>query len=326
METTERKRMLYKSKVEYMSGEGVYAMNHALGCIHGCRYPCYAYLTAKRFGQVEGYEDWCEPKLVCNALELLKGELSADRREPIRRVHMCFTTDPFPYLGPGQETDGGVAAFERAEGFHHVSMMAIREINSRGIPVTILTKGTMPWLDGSCNLLRDFATSANVDNPHPGNEYGISLSSLDEGFRERWEPGAAPFAERIAGLRALHDAGCRTWVSVEPWPSPDIYASTFLRHGEDAAKAGAYGGGVGDALSWLRLFRTLEELLEELAFVDRIVFGRWNYGYAGEYDDYYRSCADKVRVFCARSGIKCVVKRGTGQAAAVRDAVGEAGR
>lgn len=34
----ERKRMLYKSKVEYMSGEGVYTMNHIIGCSHGCLY------------------------------------------------------------------------------------------------------------------------------------------------------------------------------------------------------------------------------------------------------------------------------------------------
>lgn len=75
MPMIERKAMLYKSRVEYMSGEGVYAMNHVLGCSHGCKYPCYAYLTAKRFGQVDSYEDWCEPKPVANTLELLEKEL-----------------------------------------------------------------------------------------------------------------------------------------------------------------------------------------------------------------------------------------------------------
>lgn len=50
METIEKKRLLYKSKVEYMDGPGVYTMNHVQGCAHGCRYPCYAYLAAKRFG------------------------------------------------------------------------------------------------------------------------------------------------------------------------------------------------------------------------------------------------------------------------------------
>ena len=34
-------------------------------------YPCYAMQMAKRFGKVKTYEEWCEPKLVENALELL---------------------------------------------------------------------------------------------------------------------------------------------------------------------------------------------------------------------------------------------------------------
>lgn len=309
MPMIERKVMLYKSKVEYMSGEGVYAMNHVLGCSHGCKYPCYAYLTAKRFGQVDSYEDWCEPRLVVNTLERLESELG----KHVERVHLCFTTDPFPCLGPGVQTEEGLGAFERVECIHDASMRAIREINSRGIPVTILSKGTLPWMDASCphGLLRDYATSAVVDRPHPTNEFGISLSSLDEGFRERWEPGAAPYAERIAGLKALHDAGCRTWVSVEPWPSPDVYASTFLRHGENAAKARTHDLSVAGAVAWLQLFKQLDELLEEVGFADRIVFGRWNHGGAGEYADYYRSCAENVRLFCDRRGIECVVKAGT---------------
>jgi len=47
-----RKTMLYKTEVEY----GDYTMNHVLGCAHGCKYPCYAYLQKKRFGEVKSYE------------------------------------------------------------------------------------------------------------------------------------------------------------------------------------------------------------------------------------------------------------------------------
>lgn len=74
----ERKRMLYKSKVEYMSGEGVYTMNHILGCSHGCLYPCYAFTSAKRYGQVDSYARYSkesprysrEPWMVDRAAEL----------------------------------------------------------------------------------------------------------------------------------------------------------------------------------------------------------------------------------------------------------------
>lgn len=41
-----RKSMLYVTGVEY----GDYTMNHVLGCAHGCKYPCYAFLLKRRFG------------------------------------------------------------------------------------------------------------------------------------------------------------------------------------------------------------------------------------------------------------------------------------
>ena len=39
-----RKSMLYVTGVEY----GDYTMNHVLGCSHGCKYPCYAYMLKKK--------------------------------------------------------------------------------------------------------------------------------------------------------------------------------------------------------------------------------------------------------------------------------------
>ena len=47
----QRKSMLYKTGVEY----GDYTLNFVQGCAHGCRYPCYAFLMKKRFGQVKTY-------------------------------------------------------------------------------------------------------------------------------------------------------------------------------------------------------------------------------------------------------------------------------
>ena len=81
----ERKTMLYKTGVEY----GDYTMNHIQGCAHGCKYPCYAFMMKKRFGQIKTYEEWLEPYLVSNTLELLDivekhhEELAALVLEPI---------------------------------------------------------------------------------------------------------------------------------------------------------------------------------------------------------------------------------------------------
>ena len=74
--------MLYKTGVEY----GDYTMNHVLVCSHGCKYPCYAFLMKKRFGQVHSYEEWCEPKIVSNTLELLDKEIPRLKKKMRERV------------------------------------------------------------------------------------------------------------------------------------------------------------------------------------------------------------------------------------------------
>lgn len=178
-EKIKRSSLLYKTGVEY----GDYTINHIQGCAHGCKYPCYAMSMAKRFGKAKTYEEWCEPKLVENALEILDTEIPK-LRDKIESVHLCFTSDPFMY---GYE--------EVAE----TSISIIRKLNNTGIKCTVLTKGILP------------ITLAELS---PENEYGITLVYLDEDFRREMEPNSAPFAERIQALRALHDAGCRTWVSM----------------------------------------------------------------------------------------------------------------
>ncbi len=112
------------------------------------------------------------------------------------------------------------------------------------------------------------------------NTLGISLVSLDEGFRERFEPGAEPYRERIAALARLHAAGCRTLVHVEPYPTPNIVA------------------------------QELGPLLEAVAFVDELYFGGWNYsalpGESGQRQRFYREQARSVRDFCHRHRIRGV--------------------
>lgn len=66
-----RKTMIYKTDVEY----GDYTLNHVQGCSHGCKYPCYAFMMAKRFGKIKTYEEWTEPALVVNAIEIIKKEI-----------------------------------------------------------------------------------------------------------------------------------------------------------------------------------------------------------------------------------------------------------
>lgn len=245
-----RKTLIYKTEVEY----GDYTMNHVLGCSHGCLYPCYAYLQKKRFGDVKSYEDWCEPALVENTLELLDTELPK-YKDKIQMLHLCFTTDPFMY---------------QYDEVRDMSFAAIKKINAIGVKCSVLTKGILPI--ELARLSKD-------------NEYGITLISLNEAFRKRMEPGAAPWKKRLAALRALHNAGCKTWVSIEPYPTPNIVK------------------------------QDLAQLLEEVSFVDRIIFGRMNYSkevtaFAG-YKQFYNECAIRVIQFCTQHGISYHIKDGT---------------
>ena len=204
--------MLYKTSVEY----GDYTMNSVLGCSHGCLFPCYAFLQKKRFGQIKDYEDWCSPRLVLNTLELLDKEIPRLKGK-IVSVQLCFTTDPFMY------------------GYQEIADMAIasiKKLNAAGIKCTVLTKGILP------------ISLAELSDE---NEYGITLISLDEEYRKKMEPGAAPYKDRLEALKALHNAGCKTWISMEPYPTPNMAE------------------------------QDLQELLEAVSFVDRIIFGRTNY-------------------------------------------------
>ena len=113
-----------------------------------------------------------------------------------------------------------------------MSIAAIRKLNEAGIKCTTLTKGLLPI--ELAQLSRE-------------NEHGITLITLNDAYREQMEPGAVPSADRLAALRALHDAGCRTWVSMEPYPTPNMVE------------------------------QDLHEILEAVSFADRIIFGRTNY-------------------------------------------------
>jgi DNA repair photolyase len=247
----ERKSLLYKTGVEY----GDYTINHVEGCSHGCLYPCYAMLMAKRFGRVKTYEEWIKPKIVSNALELLKKEIPK-HRDKIKFVHLCFSTDPFMY-GYKEISD--------------LSFQIIKTLNDSNIRCTALTKGTLPV---ELALLSE------------SNEFGITLISLDEKYRKKHEPFSAPYKERIRSLYALHKKGVKTWVSIEPYPTPNILDQDF----------GA--------------------ILESIAFVDKIIFGKLNYNtlvtrYLNEEKDFYDHLGQQVIEFCKTAGKALHIKNGT---------------
>ncbi len=76
-------------------------------------------------------------------------------------------------------------------------------------------------------------------------------------------------------LKALHDSGCKTWISMEPYPTPNL------------------------------IDQDINELLEAVSFTDKIIFGRTNYckevsqGYP-QHKHFYNEKAKQVIEFCEK--------------------------
>ena len=81
-------------------------------------------------------------------------------------------------------------------------------------------------------------------------------------------------------MKKLHERGCKTWVSMEPYPTPNL------------------------------IEQKLSDVLDAVSFVDKIIFGRTNYSrevsaYVG-HKAFYNACAAEVVNFC-----KAHIKAGT---------------
>ncbi|MDD2753744.1 MAG: radical SAM protein [Candidatus Portnoybacteria bacterium] len=248
-----RRSLLYKSSVEYAD----YCINHVEGCSHGCRFPCYAMMMKKRCGVIRDYDDWIKPKIVSNALELLDKELPRLKNK-IKVVHLCFTTDPFMY---------------RQSEISDLTLKIIERLNRENIRCTILTKGIYP------------KELSNTKKYSRNNEYGITLVSLNDKFKVAFEPGTAPYRDRIKALKCLHKKGLRTWISMEPYPTPNLVS------------------------------QNLNTVLKKVEFADKIIFGKLNYNVkVTQFQDnknFYDDCANTVIDFCEQKGIEYHIKYGT---------------
>ena len=170
-------------------------------------------------------------------------------------LHLCFTTDPFMY---GYKEIGDL------------SLAVIKRVNEENIPCSVLTKGVLP---------------IELSKYSRSNEYGITLISLDENFRRQVEPGAAPYETRIRALEELHNEGFRTWVSIEPYPTPNIIKQDIMT------------------------------ILERVSFADKIIFGRTNYNKEvsafEDHKNFYNRQAEIVMNFCKERGKDFHIKDGT---------------
>lgn len=168
------------------------AANPYRGCGHKCAY-CYVPLVTKQ----------PRPEFDAGAvdragfLDRLRSDAAKYQALGItEQVMLSFTTDPYH---PG---DTGLTT------------KVLETLRAHGLAFCTLTKG-------GTRALRDIALFRRDRDA-----FASTLTTLDDAFSRKWERGAADPADRLAALRAFHERGIFTWVSLEP--TLDVEASLAI--------------------------------------------------------------------------------------------------
>jgi DNA repair photolyase len=165
------------------------ATNPYRGCGHACAY-CYVPLVTKQD----------RPDFDSGAVERadFAKRLEADAKKYeaagiTEQVMLSFTTDPYH---PGDDS---------------LTAVTLETLKQYGLGFCTLTKGgTKAWKD--------------VPRFRPDRDaFASTLTTLDDRFSRKWERKAALPDDRLRALRAFHERGIFTWVSLEP--TLDVEAS-----------------------------------------------------------------------------------------------------
>jgi DNA repair photolyase len=156
------------------------AINHYIGCGHGCIYCYVPNITRNRdFYRKQSVKE--------NVLEQLRIQAPKFIGTDVR-VLLCFSCDPYQPLD--KETK--------------LTREVIKILREFDIPFQILTKGGK-------RAVRDF------DLYGPNDAFGTTLTFLSDGDSRKYEPNAALPSQRIASLLVAKESrNIETWVSLEP--------------------------------------------------------------------------------------------------------------
>jgi DNA repair photolyase len=171
------------------------ACNLYRGCTHGCLY-CYAPACMRTSN-----DKWHAAAIPrTRIIDLFEKDAAQLRGDP-RKILFSFLSDPYQPL----------------EATEQLTRKALEIVKKYGLKSQILTKG------GKL-AERDFGLFKSCKT-----ELGVTLCFMNDTLRQRWEPDAAPVSERLALLKAAHEKGIYTWVSLEPVIDPDE-ALAVIRH------------------------------------------------------------------------------------------------
>lgn len=168
------------------------ATNPYKGCGHACKY-CYVPLATHQ-DRAEFNAGAVSRK---GFLErLLKDCVRYERAGVTDQVMLSFATDPYH------------------PGVRDLTRPTLLMLAEYGMGFCTLTKGGTVALE-DLQIFR------------PGRDaFASTLTSIDENFSRKWEPNAPLPHDRMLALKAFHERGIFTWVSVEP--TLDVDASLQL--------------------------------------------------------------------------------------------------
>jgi len=162
-----------------------YSLSPYMACGHGCAY-CD--------GRAEKY--WVEG--VFDRDIVVRRNLPALLRQELPRLR---ETAP---IAIGSGITDAYQPLERTEGLTRECAAILAD---HAMPVSVLTKSAL--------VQRDIDAWSTV-NRGPGFILNLSIATLDEGIRRRFEPGASPIPDRLQALRAFRQRGVPVGVMAMP--------------------------------------------------------------------------------------------------------------
>ena len=171
-----------------------YALNPSRGCSIGCVY-CYAPSVLREDRAWGRFVD-----VKRNIPAVLAKELK--RKQP-------------GVVGIGTVTDG----YQPLEARYHLTRYCLEQLVRFGFPVSVQTKSSL--------VLKDLALLKRLTDA----EVGVTITTLDDSMRRRFEPFSSPSERRLATLSALNGAGLSTWAFIGPIlpGATDATAEALLR-------------------------------------------------------------------------------------------------
>jgi DNA repair photolyase len=163
------------------------ALNLYTSCDHACDY-CFVPMIRR---SAPGCRDVNVRK---DGLKLLARELA--KGAPQQQILMSFMSDPYNHLDVDMK----------------LTREGLKILNAAGALVAILTKGGLRALR-DLDVFKTFGPRIKVGAT-------LTFSTAAAARSAEIEPFAAPPAERLEMLRVLHEAGVRTWASIEPVIDP----------------------------------------------------------------------------------------------------------